>query len=189
MEHQGYRWLAFDPANFRYACTYCNSKRKDLEGGTIGGKADRFPLVDENARLYDAGEPDRERPILLDPCDIEDWRLLGCRRENGKPCASTNAPGEVARADASIEIYHLHHEPTCKLRHGEAVRLMGDIEEAKSYFALAETNADHARSFKVAAQRILKAIHINSAFSGDMRFLLGGERSAEHPWIQTLLET
>lgn len=48
--HAGYRWLAFDESNFRYACTYCNSRRIDQEGGTAGGKADRFPLVNEAQR-------------------------------------------------------------------------------------------------------------------------------------------
>ena len=45
--HTGYRWLAFDRSNFRYACTFCNSRRKDVVNGTAGGKADRFPLLDE----------------------------------------------------------------------------------------------------------------------------------------------
>lgn len=188
-EHNGYRWLSFEQSNFRYACTFCNSRRKDLDGGTAGGKADRFPLVDEGSRIYAQGPLEGERPMLLDPCDIEDWRLLGCQKENGKPCAASETAEHRARAEASIEIYHLHHEPTCKLRHSEAVRLMNDIEEAKYLFAAAQVDAGRAAGFKSAAQRILKAIHVSSAFSGDMRFLLGGERSVDHPWVQGLLET
>lgn len=53
--HTGYRWLAFDVNNFRYACTYCNSRRIDVDGDTAGGKADRFPLIDEAQRVYVAG--------------------------------------------------------------------------------------------------------------------------------------
>ncbi|EMM5786663.1 hypothetical protein [Pseudomonas chlororaphis] len=188
-EHRGYRWLAFEQSNFRYACTFCNSRRKDIEGDTAGGKADRFPLLDEARRVYEPGAVTGERPILVDPCEVGDWRLLGCKKENGKPCAASDVPEQRQRADISIEIYHLHHEPTCKLRHSEAVKLLGDIEEAKALFIATQSDAAQEPSFKRVAARILKSIHVDSAFSGDMRFLLSGERDVAHSWIQTLLET
>ena len=119
--HNGYRWLAFDQTNFRYACTYCNSKRKDVEGGKTRGKGDRFPLMDESKRVYDAGPVDGEEPILLDPCVYNDWRLLGCQKENGNSCAASMDEMERRRADDSIEIYHLNYEPTCKRRHVKAI--------------------------------------------------------------------
>ncbi len=189
LEHIGYRWLAFEQSNFRYACTFCNSRRKDVEGGTAGGKGDRFPLLDESQRVYTFGSVAEERPILLDPCEVGDWRLLGCKKENGKPCAVGNEIEQCTRAESSIEIYHLHHEPTCKLRHTAAVQLLSDIEEAKGLFTAAESDAAHSPAFKNAAARILKAIHVDSPFSGEMRFLLGGERDLNHPWVQELLET
>lgn len=188
-KHSGYRWLAFEQSNFRYACTFCNSRRKDIEAGTVGGKADRFPLLDEARRLYGPGPLTGERPILVDPCEIGDWRLLGCMRENGKPCATSDDPEQRKRAETSIEIYHLHHEPTCKLRHSEAVKLLGDIEEAKALFVATQSDAAQEPAFKKAAARILQSIHVDSPFSGDMRFLLSGERDVAHSWIQSLLET
>lgn len=188
-EHRGYRWLAFEQSNFRYACTFCNSRRKDIEGDTAGGKADRFPLLDEARRVYEPGAVTGERPILVDPCEVGDWLLLGCRKENGKPCATSDIPEQRQRADISIEIYHLHHEPTCKLRHSEAVKLLGDIEEAKALFIATQSDALQEPAFKRVAARILKSIHVDSAFSGEMRFLLSGERDMAHSWIQTLLET
>src|SRR5579862_926047 len=30
-KHNGYRWLAFEKSNYRYACTFCNSRRKDVD--------------------------------------------------------------------------------------------------------------------------------------------------------------
>lgn len=188
-EHKGYRWLAFEKSNFRYSCTFCNSRRKDVDGGTVGGKADRFPLLDENKRVYNPGPIKDEGPVLIDPCEFGEWRLLGCKKENGKPCAASDEPSQRNRAEASIEIYHLHHEPTCKLRHSAAVDLLSDIEEAKGFFVATQSDVAQEPSFKRAAARILKAIHCDSAFSGDMRFLLAGERDAKHPWIQVLLET
>ena len=76
-DHPGYWWLAFDHSNFRFSCTYCNSRRKDRSTGTSGGKHDHFPLLDEEQRAY--GEQDiigGEQPVLLDPTSALDPTLL-----------------------------------------------------------------------------------------------------------------
>jgi hypothetical protein len=186
--HTGYRWLAFDESNFRYACTYCNSKRKDLENRTAGGKADRFPLVDEARRVYAVGTVSAEQPLLLDPCELSDWRLLGCHQENGQPCATSIDTVAKQRAEASIKIYHLDYEPTCKRRHTVAVQLMADVDEGKRLFELVAHDPGRAADFKSVAGRLRRAIDRESPYSGDMHFLLRGQRSDTHPWIQELLE-
>lgn len=182
--HNGYRWLAFDHRNYRYACTFCNSRRKGVENGTAGGKADRFPLLDETQRLYAPGPLNQEQPKLLDPCDLEDWGLLGCQRENGKPCAASDDPVARKRAEESISVYHLDYQPTCNQRHACAVRLMADVEQAKLFFA-EPGMTDH---FKTVARKIKRAVDRKSPFSGEMIYLLKGQRHADHPWIQKLLE-
>lgn len=186
--HTGYRWLAFDESNFRYACTYCNSRRKDQEGETAGGKADRFPLVNETQRVYTVGSVSAEQPLLLDPCEMSDWRLLGCHQENGRPCAASSDPIPKRRAEESIEIYHLHYEPTCKRRHSVAVQLMADVDEGKRLFDLATQDPNRVADFKLVAARLRRAIDRDSPYSGDIHFLLRGQRSEAHPWIQELLE-
>ncbi|MCU1017114.1 HNH endonuclease family protein [Stenotrophomonas geniculata] len=186
--HSGYRWLAFDESNFRYACTYCNSRRKDIESGTAGGKGDRFPLINEAQRVYAVGVVTAEQPMLLDPCELSDWRLLGCHQENGQPCPTSADPGDRKRAEISIEIYHLHYEPTCKRRHALAVQLMADVDEGKRLFELATQDPTRAADFKSVAGRLRRAIDRESLYSGDMHYLLRGQRSDAHPWIQELLE-
>jgi len=186
--HTGYRWLAFDASNFRYACTYCNSRRKDIEGGTAGGKADCFPLVNEAQRVYAVGSVAAEQPLLLDPCEMSDWRLLGCHQENGQTCAAGTDDAAKRRADVSIEIYHLHYEPTCKRRHTAAVQLMADVDEGKRLFELVTHDPGREADFKSVAARLRRAIDRDSPYSGDMHFLLRGQRSDAHPWIQELLE-
>jgi len=186
--HAGYRWLAFDHNNYRYACTFCNSKRIDVEGGTSGGKADRFPLVDEAMRVYSAdGNLNQERPLLLDPCLRSDCRLLGCQQENGHPCATSVDPMERSRAEISIEIYHLDLERTCKNRHRIAVQLMSSIEDGKRLYPQIE-DPEKAADFEKATQRIFDIICADAPYSGEMRFLLRAQRNSEHPWIQNLLE-
>lgn len=182
--HNGYRWLALDWRNFRYACTFCNSRRKDVVHGTAGGKADRFPLINEANRLYAPGPLNQEAPELLDPCELNDWELLGCRQENGKPCPASQSPVERRRAETSIGIYHLDYEPTCKRRHAAAIMLMADVAQAKRLFGRAGMEED----FNLVAKKIRRAIDRKAAFSGEMIFLLRGQRHTDHPWIQKLLE-
>ncbi|MCX8568789.1 hypothetical protein [Aminobacter sp. MET-1] len=101
-EHKGYRWLAFEPSNFRYSCTWCNSRRKGVD--TAGGKGDRFPLVYEPDRRYSKTDVGPERPALLDPCDLDDWKLLGCRQESGESCPASTNKVDIDRAEQSIKI-------------------------------------------------------------------------------------
>jgi hypothetical protein len=182
--HRGYRWLAFDHRNYRYACTYCNSRRKDVVNDTVGGKADRFPLVEEANRLYAPGPLNQEEPALLDPCELHDWELLGCQQENGKPCAASQDPAELHRVAESIGIYHLDYEPTCKQRHAAAIRLMADVDQAKLFFG----KPGFQEHFTATAKKIRRAIDRKAPFSGDMIFVLKGQRHDDHPWIQKLIE-
>lgn len=182
--HNGYRWLAFDHHNFRYACTFCNSRRKDIANGTAGGKTDRFPLLDEDNRLYAPGPLNQEKPVLLDPCELDDWELIGCQQENGRPCPTSSDDTSRMRAEESITIYHLDYEPTCKQRHAAAVRLMADVEQAKLFFGQPGMNEHFTRT----AKKVLRAIDRKAPFSGEMIFLLKGQRHGDHPWIQKLLE-
>src|SRR5882724_5509637 len=55
--HPGYWWLAFDWKNYRYSCTYCNSKRRDVDGGTEGGKQDHFPILPPPQHARSATDP------------------------------------------------------------------------------------------------------------------------------------
>ena len=187
-QHGGYRWLAFELGNFRYSCTFCNSRRRDSRGGTVGGKAERFPLLDESKRVYSEGRTDEESPVLLDPCKFGDSELLGCLRESGRPCAASMEPTCKFRAEQSIEIYHLDHEPTCKRRHASAVSLLSNLEDGKRQFALALGDPTRKEDFQKVARRLHRSISRRAAFSGEMRFLMRAERSEEHPWIQGLLE-
>ena len=139
--------------------------------------------------MYSEGPVDGEEPVLLDPCTYDDCMLLGCRREDGRPCAATEDPIGKRRAKESIEIYHLHQQATCKRRHAEAVKLLADLEEGKRKFALASGSREKEIDFQGVARRILRSIGPMAPFSGDMRFLVRGERSGEHPWIQQLLES
>ena len=115
--HDGYWWLAFSWDNFRYCCTFCNSRRVDKEHGTSGGKHDHFPIWKDGIRAtFDNCSPDdleREKPLLLDPCCMTDPPLLWFD-ENGKPAPNPHLCGSEGtflheRVTASIRLYHLDH--------------------------------------------------------------------------------
>lgn len=186
--HNGYRWLAFDKENYRYSCTYCNCYRKDILLDGKAGKADRFPLLNELNRLYGPGQLHQEEPALLDPYNLDDWELLGCRQEDGSPCAANDDPIVKMRVQTSIEVYHLNHEPTSTARHSLSASLISEINQAKRFFLQSKGNVDMKQEFSVVARRIKKAIDKKSPYSGEMIFILKGERHSDHPWIQRLLE-
>lgn len=112
-QHPGYWWLAFRPNNFRYSCTYCNSRRVDREGGTAGGKQSHFPLVDEGTRAADQwSNLQAEEPILLDPTVKADPGLLyfGLEgRAEPHPRLCPEGSSGYKRAALSIELLHLNH--------------------------------------------------------------------------------
>lgn len=106
-----YWWLAFDYSNYRFTCTYCNSRRKDKEFGTSGGKQDDFPLVNAKKRASRPGDDiNAEIPLLLDPCEFDDPDVLwfdeiGLPEVN--PLCETDE--NVVRVQISTRLYHLDH--------------------------------------------------------------------------------
>jgi hypothetical protein len=61
---------------------------------------------------------------------------------------------------------------------------MSDVEQAKRLFG--QPNMDE--EFSSVAKKIKRAISRRAPYSGEMIFLLRGQRHADHPWIQKLLE-
>jgi hypothetical protein len=108
-DHPGYWWLAFVHGNYRLACTFCNSRRIDVEFATAGGKQDHFPLEPTGVRAWAEGDDlDDERPLLLDPCQSGDARLLTFD-ETGQTSHAARAESGVhdaARVAESTNLYH-----------------------------------------------------------------------------------
>ncbi len=82
--HPGYWWKAFDINNYRNSCIYANRGRDE------GGKVDYFPLLDESKRAWNKNSPcDYKYHQILDPCCLEDVRLLSFEIEPGKTASIT----------------------------------------------------------------------------------------------------
>lgn len=113
--HPGYWWLAFDWKNYRFSCTYCNSRRVEVD--TSGGKQDHFPIFFPPGWNQCETDSNAERPMLLDPFDEDDCKLITFN-DNGeaRPVVSDEKSENYTKAYTSIELYHLNHKPTARAR-------------------------------------------------------------------------
>lgn len=187
--HEGYWWLAFDWHNYRFSCTWCNSRRTDPERGDSGGKQDHFPLLDETKRVRDRGEPlIDEEPCLLDPTVKSDPMLLWFQ-DDGQ--AVPRYPGEERlkrRATESIQLYFLNYHETVELRRDLYNRIHGLVEEGKTYFdRLAQGDRTAELAFDQTANRLQELIGEQAAFSSAARAYLMGLRDNRHAWIEGLI--
>ena len=71
-----YWFLAFNPKNYRFSCTFCNQVRTNPETGISSGKGNAFPLLDANPHAHNEADLINERPMLLDPCKPDDENYL-----------------------------------------------------------------------------------------------------------------
>lgn len=83
IDHPGYYWLTYDWNNFFPSCVPCNQKRKDLpiwDDKTLGetaGKADHFPVVnEENRAMKPEDDLEKEEPLLINPCEEDPENFL-----------------------------------------------------------------------------------------------------------------
>lgn len=73
----GYPWLAFDWDNFRYSAGRSNRHSIDEEAEEVVGKGSWFPLCQGSpCATWDNRTVAAERPVLLDPTNVGDMRLV-----------------------------------------------------------------------------------------------------------------
>lgn len=195
-EHQGYWWLAFDWRNYRFSCTYCNSRRKDRKRGKIGGKQDHFPLIDEcNRALQPEDDIDAEEPCLLDPTVATDPNLLWFNDEGRAVPKCPNDEYSNLRAEESIELYNLNYLPTEEKRRNlyrEIEDLVVKGNRCFKQFKLATTPVERALAKNMLTQvmeYLMDAISPHTRFSAAARAYLMGFRDDKHEWIDDVLRT
>lgn len=189
--YSGYWWLAFDRKNFRYSCTFCNSRREDQATGYIGGKGDRFPLRDETRRCRQPYQPLLdEQPVLLDPTVEADPGLLWLDEDGmARPTYSEEAAAwPHMRARESIAIYHLNHTDLKEARLAvcnECKRIVNDGDEAwREYIQGAAVAQD--RFAKVVTQ-LKVLLDYRAEYSATARCTVMGLRSSDRPWLDSVL--
>ncbi|SHM52003.1 HNH endonuclease family protein [Flavobacterium saccharophilum] len=111
----GYWWLAYDWKNYKLSSIYSNRLRKDkhTDENESYGKGSFFPLRNGCIAATCDEELDDEVIYLLNPTNPNDPDLLFFS-EDGKAIPSVeqeSEPWNYARAEVSIDIYHLNHTP------------------------------------------------------------------------------
>ncbi|HZH98164.1 MAG TPA: hypothetical protein VEX38_04270 [Fimbriimonadaceae bacterium] len=183
--HPGYWWLAFTPSNFRFSCTYCNSRRKDEEHGTAGGKHDHFPLEHEKDRAFRPQDVGKERPLLLDPTVRADIGALWFE-QNGLPVPTYAADANVslhARAKKSIELYHLDHRLLVSKRKTLFNYVKRLIDQGTSFLA----HHEQKREYDEVEAELRKLADPNSEHSAAARAYIKGFRNKK--WVEALYNT
>jgi uncharacterized protein (TIGR02646 family) len=182
-----YPWLAFDQRNFRFACTFCNRKRKNenlVEG--VGGKGNEFPLVVGTSRATNREELDEELPLLIDPCSPRDVGLLDFR-EDGHPCPS-DPEHELRKlkAETSIRLYNLNHGRLIDRRIALASKIRGWITNADKLYKQCDMgNAAIDNAFDSLVDSVYNAISERAEDSIFARKIV--EEYQSRQWVKQVL--
>ena len=181
-----YPWFALDYENFRFACTFCNSIRKNPETGESEGKGDHFPLV-SGARATNRIERNTEQYLLIDPCKTTDISLLDFY-DDGRPRAKyPNVPVKNERVVRSIKYYHLDHPDLNEARRQLALDIRDWIETGDElYLELNTGKASIAKAFETNLDNIARAVAADAPFSVFAKKMVKGYQDRE--WIEDLLE-
>lgn len=190
-EHQGYWWLAFDWRNYRYSCTYCNSRRTDPTTGKSGGKHDSFPLFNPaQTVLNENADIAREQPMLLDPTVATDPTLLSYEPDGRVSPRYTEEdyPRYFQRARMSIDLYHLDYYKSKERRQVLYNDLKQLVEDGNIYFrraASGDTTVAHA--FEQVVRRLMGVIQPEAEFSAAaMDFLDRLSFESDNSWVRSV---
>jgi uncharacterized protein (TIGR02646 family) len=186
-----YKWLAFEVSNFRYACTFCNSLRRNPGTGETEGKGDHFPLLDPSKKANNAGEERGESPLLLDPCQTQDPGLLDFDADDGRPRARyPNNETKKLRAEASIKLYHLDHPALVEKRRVLGAQIRERIDRANDLMDQCETGHPAIdRAFGELIRDLSDAISEKAELSVFARKVIAGQRDEDKEWIDDILRT
>lgn len=185
-----YPWSAFDPLNFRFACTYCNSRRKDIENGRTGGKGDYFPLLVEDNRATCCEEECNEAPVLLDPYQSDEPSLIDFT-DDGRPIPTFTSDQHVnrhRRAAESIRLYHLDHQDLVDKRLTLAAEITSIVETTNRLFPKTEAgDPDVDSAFKENVRLLGRMMLPDAELSSFARRMLDGYR--HYVWVPGILRT
>lgn len=194
--HEGYWWRAFDPQNLRYSSQWCNQRRIDKIHQTNGGKSDHFPLCTKSFRAKtEVDDCDLEEPLLLDPIDPDDWKLLTFR-SNGEPTpAAASGTLEHDRAKITILVYHLHCRELVNERRPLAVQIERLVKEIESLMPRL-TDLVIRKQFKTREKELLRLIRRDSEYSaaamayarGQVQHLKQGQME-KRQWLEDILNS
>ena len=185
-----YPWSAFDANNYRFACTYCNSRRRDIENDRIGGKGNHFPLLTGTNRATCCHEEKNESPLLVDPCESAEPGLIDFDDSGRAVPTYAEDEHEVRniRAAISIRLYHLDHQDLVDRRKALAAIVTRKVCAAERLFPRTEQGDPEVdASFKEHVRSLAELIRPEAELSSFARRMLDGYRSIA--WVCGILRS
>lgn len=188
-DHPGYWWLAFDWKNYRFCCTYCNSRRVDEKQQRGSGKHDSFPVIDERYRACTpCGDINCENPCLLDPTVATDPGLLWFNRYGIAVPRHAEAQSSESslRATLSIAAYNLNYFKTVERRRFVYNCIEVLVNDGELYMMALESGDIHAkRGMERVLASLCDMISPEAEFSAAARSYLYEFKSRD--WIEEVL--
>lgn len=175
-----YWFLAFKVNNYRVACPFANSPKHNEEHGCAGGKGDEFPLVDPTKKAKGIQSIKHERPIILDPCNEDDCKLVAFQPD-GRPVIHPNFEGDpiaLERIERSKILLNLDHPDFNSKREQLCNAIAGDVK----MFGELPDGADGRGTIITQLKDRLSA---KAPFSSAAHFYLRLHRNYE--WVENLL--
>ncbi|MBQ2923147.1 MAG: hypothetical protein IJE60_08720 [Tyzzerella sp.] len=150
----GYWWLAYDYLNYRLSCEKSNRSFGD------GGKNDMFPLKAGTAPATQGNSNDV--PILLDPCDENDTKLIDCDEAGSIIALSTNQY-DIERIRLSQKAYNWN----CFKAGRKEARI--ECQIALKLFEMSYESDEYADTMTMALQRLCKLVNSKTPYSSFSR--------------------
>ncbi|ENV47612.1 hypothetical protein P255_01929 [Acinetobacter brisouii CIP 110357] len=180
-----YKWLTYNPNNFRFACTFCNSRRTDHATGQTGGKGNYFPLLDPTTEAKDDAGLRSEKYVLLDPCDPLTPSII-IYDDEGIPKPSLLASAiDKQRLETSIQYYHLNHSELVEMRRQLGLQINEWVNEANDYF-LTINEPSSKTAFTNKLKDLCRLIKPESQLSTFARCIIQGHK--DKAWIDSLFQ-
>lgn len=137
---KGYFWLAAEWTNLLPSCIDCNRQRKQFRRNSDGliikslsGKANKFPIVDENNRAQNPDDEVNETALLLDPCKDKPSQYLDFLVDGSVRPKNGSKEKKFAKGQYSIEVYGLDREGLVRVRKEIMKRLKSQMQNICSY--------------------------------------------------------
>ena len=169
-DHPGYYWLTYEWENLYLSCTHCNQRRKDRPSwgdSTLhpsGGKADQFPLLDEQTRAMGVEDDvQEEHTLLIEPCYDDPAYYLAY-----DPTGQIFSLGDNPYGKATIDVLHLSRSRLAEARRTTIKLVTGLLKIVAS------------NDVPVAARNELKTI-LEGLQSDDSAFAGVAQYVAKHP--------
>jgi len=175
-----YWFLAFDEYNYRVACPYANSPHHNEEYGCAGGKGDEFPLLDPRAKAKGRNGIKLERPMLLDPCNEADCKLVVFQTD-GRPVLHPDHLNDAiakGRVEKSKILLNLDHPDFNSKRE----QLRRDIDRDVTSHENSAGDPAHQQDLRT---KLTARISRTAPFSTAARQYLGAHKHFE--WVAKLL--